>query len=110
MAARPRRASTAAMAVFPAPEQPVIWTALIGIYRRPALMAGANEFVIPRGRTGAPRVLGLQPGWPAPDSCQLDAGTAAGADVERPTRAEHPSPCCDKVLRGFKSAPSARRA
>jgi hypothetical protein len=86
MAARPRRASTAAMAVFPAPEQPVIWTALIGIYRRPALMAGANEFVIPRGCTGAPPVLGLQPGWPAPDSCQLDAGTAAGADVERPPR------------------------
>ena len=45
MAARPRRASTAAMVVFPAPEQPVIWTALIGVYRRPALIAGANEFV-----------------------------------------------------------------
>ena len=37
-------------------------------------MAGANEFVIPRGRTAAPLVLGLQPGWPAPDSCQSDAG------------------------------------
>ena len=53
MTARPRRASTAARLVFPAPEQPVIWTALIGVYRRPAPMAGANEFVIPRGRTGA---------------------------------------------------------
>jgi hypothetical protein len=49
-------------------------------------------------------------GRPAPDSCQLDAGTADGADVERPPRAEHPSPCCDKVLRGFKSAASACRA
>ena len=45
---RPRRASTAAIVDFPAPEQPVIWTALIGVYRRPALMAGANEFVIRR--------------------------------------------------------------
>jgi hypothetical protein len=39
MAARPRRASTAAIVLFPAPGQPVIITALIGVYRRPAVPA-----------------------------------------------------------------------
>ena len=50
MAVRPRRASSAAMAVFPAPEQPVIWTALIGSYRRLTVMPGANEFAGPLRR------------------------------------------------------------
>jgi hypothetical protein len=36
------------MVVFPAPEQPVIWTAVIGVYRRLAAMPVANEFVVPR--------------------------------------------------------------
>jgi hypothetical protein len=43
MAARPWRASTAAIVVFPAPEQPVIITALIGFYRRPALEAAQTS-------------------------------------------------------------------
>ena len=47
-----RRAGTAAIVVSPAPEQPVIWTALIGVYRRPASGGSANEFVIPRGTHG----------------------------------------------------------
>jgi hypothetical protein len=43
MDARPRRASTAAIVVFPAPEPPVINTALIGDYRRPALRAAQTS-------------------------------------------------------------------
>src|ERR1700733_569665 len=42
MTARPRRASTAAIVVFPAPDTPLICTAFIGVYRRPALKADAN--------------------------------------------------------------------
>ena len=45
MTARPRRASTAAIVVFPAPDMPLICTASIGVYRRPALKAEANEFM-----------------------------------------------------------------
>jgi hypothetical protein len=43
MAARPRRASTAAIVDFPAPEQPVIWKALIGVYRQPAPKAAQTS-------------------------------------------------------------------
>jgi len=39
-----RRASTAAIMDFPAPDMPVINTALIGVYRRPALKVRQNEF------------------------------------------------------------------
>jgi len=44
MDVRPRRTSTAAIVVFPAPEQPVIWTALIGIYRRPIPTPAQTSF------------------------------------------------------------------
>ena len=45
MTARPRRASTAAIVIFPAPDMPLICTAFIGVYRGPALKADANEFM-----------------------------------------------------------------
>jgi hypothetical protein len=47
MAASPWPASTLAIVLFPAPEQPVISTALIGVYGGPAAGGGANEFGIP---------------------------------------------------------------
>jgi hypothetical protein len=40
----------AAIVIFPAPEQPVIWTALIGVSSA-SPEGGANKFVIPRTRT-----------------------------------------------------------
>ncbi len=44
IAARPRLASTVATVVFPAPEQPVIWTALICAYGAVSDEACASEF------------------------------------------------------------------
>jgi hypothetical protein len=43
---RPRRASTPAIVDFPAPDMPVINTALIGVYRRLARKASQTSFAI----------------------------------------------------------------
>jgi hypothetical protein len=101
----------AAMAVFPAPEQPVIWTAPIGVYRRPAVMAAANEFVIPGGHTG-------------PSCSQAPAGLASPAQMPVrlrslgplvPWSTATPWSCvplvlsCENFLYGFKGASSAPR-
>jgi len=67
-------------------------------------MAGANEFVIPRGRGRIP-VLGLQPGWPAPDSCRCRSGVR----VERPQRAARGrTPRRSWTTCGLQARPSSR--
>jgi hypothetical protein len=46
MAARPQRASMAAIVDFPAQDIPVINTALIGVYRRPARTTAQTSFAV----------------------------------------------------------------
>ena len=52
--ARPRRASTPAIVDFPAPDMPVIKTALIGVYRRPAVKAAQTSLCDPAGSLPGP--------------------------------------------------------
>jgi Activator of Hsp90 ATPase homolog 1-like protein len=55
MDASPRRASTAAIVDFPAPDIPVINAALIGIHRRPARKAAQTNLRVPDEACGDPQ-------------------------------------------------------